>query len=153
MPKHYKLKKGQLYMVKNAKMFKERFQTIYDELLRQKTNRWGYKSTIMTEEEGFERDESPSDESIALLVLKKVLPKITFNENKRLIENNILDTFPDLAETIRTNHIKRAKELNKDRKAFEAKVEKTYKELLDKVLFNGKDPLEAINELQALAKK
>jgi hypothetical protein len=154
MPKVYHLRKGQLHMVKNAKMFKERFEAIRQELLGIKINQWGTKSSQLTEIEQHQRNESPGDLFIALEILKRLMPRVKFDEktNKHTsyLQTIIVDTFPNHAEEIEQLHVKRAKELNKEQRIFEEKVEKTYKELLDKVLFNGKDPLEAINELQAL---
>lgn len=143
-------------MVKNAKMFKERFEVIRQELLRIRVNHYGYESNNLSDNELFERNENPDNERLALMVLRKAFPRTTFIINNKSyfhLETIIFDTFPEIKKQVEDAHIARAKELNKETELFKCKVEKVYKELLDKVLFNGKDPLEAINELQALKPK
>jgi hypothetical protein len=149
MPKHYKLRKEQLYMVKNAKMFKERF----DEVKRSIQSKLKETNTRLTTID-------PNDNTIAQLILKEIIP---LKELRELVDSNLNETryssgndiedvllkvYPEKAKKIRSTIIAQNKGLVIKNEKNTKRLELLYTELQDKVIFNGLDPLEAIKQLQ-----
>jgi hypothetical protein len=150
MSKHYKLKKEQLYMVKNAKMFKERFE----EVKRDIQNKFKEINTRLIATK-------PSDDTIAQLILKEIIPLRELRElvdsnlnshrynSKINLEDVLLKVYPEKAKKIRSTLIAQNKGLVTKNEKNTKRLKLLYTELKDKVIFNGLDPLEAIKQLQA----
>ena len=150
-PKVYHLKKGQLRMVKNAKMFKERFDGIKNEI------RNTFKNTSDTRINQTE----PSDDTIAQLILAEIVPS---SELRALVKSNLdkgrytsgndlddvlFQVYPEKVKKYKIQLRKENKDIVHSYDKNVKRLESLHTELSDKVLFNGLDPLEAIKTLQA----
>lgn len=138
-------------MVKNAKMFKERFDSIRTDIRNTFKNA---SDTRITQVE-------PSDDTIAQLILAEIVPS---SELRALVKSNLdkgrytsgndlddvlFQIYPEKVKKYKSQLRKKNKDIVHSYDKNVARLEQLHTELSDKVLFNGLDPLEAIKTLQA----